>query len=203
LSRELEALKKHGLDTENRIFISDRAHVVLDLMQKVDGLEEVELGSSFIGTTKKGIGPTYSAKASRSGIRISDVFHDDLEEKIRRLARAYKKRFGELLQYDVEEEIARFKTYSETLREFVIDQIPFLKSAKEQKAQILVEGANAVMLDIDYGTYPFVTSSSTGIGGVITGLTLGWHSIKEVIGVVKAYTTRVVSELDQGLFRGC
>jgi adenylosuccinate synthase len=190
---ELEALKKHGLDTEGRIYISDRAHVVLDLMQKVDGLEEVELGEGFIGTTKKGIGPTYSAKSNRSGIRICDIFHDDLETKIRRLAMGYKKRFGDLLEYDVEDEIARFRSYRERLQHFVIDQIPFLKSAKEQKAPILVEGANAVMLDIDYGTYPFVTSSNTGIGGVITGLTLGWHSIRDVIGVVKAYTTRVGS----------
>lgn len=191
--RELEALKKNGLDTTDRIYISDRAHVVLDLMQKVDGLEEVELGSGFLGTTKKGIGPTYSSKAGRNGIRICDIFNPDVEARIRRLADGYKKRFGDLLQYDVEEEISRFKTYQETLAPFVIDQIPFLKSVKESKAPILVEGANAVMLDIDYGTYPFVTSSNTGIGGVITGLTLGWHSIKDVIGVVKAYTTRVVS----------
>lgn len=76
---------------------------------------------------------------------------------------------------------------------YVVDQVPLLQSAKEKNAKILVEGANALMLDIDYGTYPFVTSSNTGLGGVITGLTLGWRSIKEVIGVVKAYTTRVGS----------
>ncbi|KAF2755174.1 adenylosuccinate synthetase-like protein [Pseudovirgaria hyperparasitica] len=190
---ELEALRKNNLDTKDRIYISDRAHVVLDLHQKVDGLEEAELGKGLIGTTKKGIGPTYSSKATRGGIRICDIFHIDVEDKIRRLADGYKKRFGELLQYDVEEEIARFRTYRESLQEFVIDQIPFLKSVKDQKASILVEGANAVMLDIDYGTYPYVTSSNTGIGGVITGLTLGWNSIKDVIGVVKAYTTRVGS----------
>ena len=81
----------------------------------------------------------------------------------------------------------------EKLAPFVVDQIPLLASAKESKAKILVEGANALMLDIDYGTYPFVTSSNTGLGGVITGLNLGWRSLREVIGVVKAYTTRVGS----------
>lgn len=85
------------------------------------------------------------------------------------------------------------KDFSERLRPYVIDQIPLLASAKSDKLSILIEGANAIMLDIDYGTYPFVTSSNTGIGGVFTGLTIGWRSIKEVIGVVKAYTTRVGS----------
>lgn len=81
----------------------------------------------------------------------------------------------------------------ERLAPYVVDQIPLLASAKEQKSKILVEGANALMLDIDYGTYPFVTSSNTGLGGVLTGLSLGWRSLNEVIGVVKAYTTRVGS----------
>ena len=79
------------------------------------------------------------------------------------------------------------------LAPYVVDQIPLLASAKEQKSKILVEGANALMLDVDYGTYPFVTSSNTGLGGVLTGLSLGWRSLKEVVGVVKAYTTRVGS----------
>ncbi|KAK4996961.1 Adenylosuccinate synthase [Elasticomyces elasticus] len=192
--RELEALQKHGLDTADRIFISDRAHVVFDLHKKLDGLEEVELGKGFIGTTRKGIGPTYSTKMSRSGIRISDIFdQEQLETKLRRLESSFRKRYGDLLEYDVEEELARFKVYKEKLRPFVVDQIPLLKSAKESNYNILVEGANAIMLDIDYGTYPFVTSSNTGLGGVLTGLTLGWRAIREVIGVVKAYTTRVGS----------
>ncbi|KAI9847204.1 MAG: hypothetical protein M1837_003068 [Sclerophora amabilis] len=192
--KELEALEKHGLDTKDRIYISDRAHVLFDLHQLVDGLEEVELGQGLIGTTKKGIGPSYSTKMTRSGVRMADLFnHESLETKLRRLANGFKKRYGDLLQYDVDEELARVKDYSEKLKPYIIDQIPLLKSAKESKANILIEGANALMLDIDYGTYPFVTSSNTGLGGVLTGLTLGWRSIKEVIGVVKAYTTRVGS----------
>ena len=116
-----------------------------------------------------------------------------LEKKLRRLADGFQKRFGDLLRYDVEAELERFKEYANTLAPFVIDQVPLLKSAKARNAKILVEGANAIMLDIDAGTYPYVTSSNTGIGGVVTGLTLGWRSIKDVIGVVKAYTTRVGS----------
>ncbi|KAJ4384664.1 Adenylosuccinate synthase [Didymella sp. IMI 355093] len=192
--KELEALDKHGLDTKDRIYISDRAHVVFDVHQLVDGLEEVELGGGNIGTTRKGIGPAYSSKMTRSGLRMCDLFDEEVfEKKLRRVAAGYQKRFGDLLKYDVEEEIARYKELRPKIAPYVIDQVPLLQSAKEKNAKILVEGANALMLDIDYGTYPFVTSSNTGLGGVITGLTLGWRSIKEVIGVVKAYTTRVGS----------
>ncbi|KAH8724568.1 Adenylosuccinate synthetase [Phaeosphaeriaceae sp. PMI808] len=192
--KELEALDKHGLNTEGRIFISDRAHVVFDLHQQVDGLEEVELGQGFIGTTKKGIGPTYSTKMTRSGLRMCDIFDEEVfEQKFNRIVMGYQKRFGDLLKYDPKEEIEKFKLLREKLAPYVVDQIPLLASAKENKSKILVEGANALMLDIDYGTYPFVTSSNTGLGGVLTGLTLGWRSLTEVIGVVKAYTTRVGS----------
>ncbi|OAG11198.1 Adenylosuccinate synthetase [Paraphaeosphaeria sporulosa] len=192
--KELEALDAKGLHTDGRIYISDRAQVVFDMHQLVDGLEEVELGGGLIGTTKKGIGPSYSTKMTRSGMRMCDIFNEDkFEAGMRRLADGYKKRFGDLLQYDVEEEIKRYKEYRTKLQDYVVDQVPLLASAKEKKTPILVEGANALMLDIDHGTYPFVTSSNTGLGGVMTGLTLGWRSIREVIGVVKAYTTRVGS----------
>jgi adenylosuccinate synthase len=188
----LDDLKQHGVKTDGRLFISDRAHVVLDLHQRVDGLEERELSGEKIGTTGKGIGPTYSTKMTRSGIRIADIFDAALfETKIRRLANGFKKRYGDLLEYDVEPEIEAFKTYREIMAPFVIDQIPFLQSVKDSGANILVEGANAIMLDIDHGTYPYVTSSNTGLGGILTGLTLGWRSLRDVIGVVKAYTTRV------------
>ncbi|MCJ1466982.1 hypothetical protein MMC07_005604 [Pseudocyphellaria aurata] len=199
---ELETLQSQGLDTKDRIFISDRAHVVFDLHQLVDGLEEIELGKGSIGTTRKGIGPTYSTKATRSGIRITDLFDKDqnfdstnLEEKLGRLAHGFKKRFGDLLKYDLEQELSKLKSYGEKLKPYVVDQIPLLRSAKDSKFSILVEGANGVLLDIDHGTYPFCTSSNTGLGGVLTGLTLGWSTVKEVIGVVKAYTTRVGSGL--------
>ncbi|KAL7273980.1 Adenylosuccinate synthase [Rhizina undulata] len=189
---ELENVQKKGLDTTDRIFISDRAHLVFDLHQLVDGLEEVELGTRLIGTTRKGIGPTYSTKAARSGIRVYDLFNwEEFEKKLRNLAHGYKRRFGDLLNYDVEQELEKYKVYYETLRPFVVDAVLFMKQAFDTNKRVLVEGANALMLDIDYGTYPFVTSSNTGIGGVITGLAISPFKIKNIIGVVKAYTTRV------------
>ncbi|RKF77241.1 Adenylosuccinate synthetase [Golovinomyces cichoracearum] len=200
LLEELESLESKGLtDARKRLFISDRAHVVLDLHQKLDGIEEAELGGGKIGTTGKGIGPCYSTKASRSGIRMADIFQEEFfEKKIRALAAGFKKRFGDLLDYDPEEEIAKFKEseiyteYRSILRTLVIDQVPLLLSAQQSKAPILIEGANALMLDIDAGTYPFVTSSNTGLGGVFTGLGgLNPRNVQSVIGVVKAYTTRV------------
>lgn len=134
---------------------------------------------------------------------LADALDEDvLDKRLRRLADGYKKRFGDLLKYDVEEELTRLKvieasyfltptqltwpkTQLEVLRPYVIDEVPLLRSAKEQKAKILVEGAQAIMLDITYGTYPYVTSSNCSVGGIIAGLSLDWRSIKEVIGVVK------------------
>ncbi|KAI1003889.1 Adenylosuccinate synthetase [Podosphaera aphanis] len=192
--KEIEDLESKGLsDARNRLSISDRAHVVLDLHQRLDGLEEAELGDGKIGTTGKGIGPCYSTKASRNGIRIGDIFQEQLfESKVRTLAAGFKKRFGDLLRYDPEEEITRFKEYRKILAPLVIDQVPLLVSAQQSKMPVLIEGANALMLDIDAGTYPYVTSSNTGLGGVFTGLGgLNPKSISSILGVVKAYTTRV------------
>jgi len=189
---ELAKLKEKGLNSDDRIFLSDRAHVDFDLHQAVDGAQEIELGKNSIGTTKKGIGPTFSSKAARTGVMLADIFdHEYLGTKLRRLYDGYKKRYGNLLEYDVEEEITRFKEYAEKLRPYVVDEVPLLRSAKEKNAQILAEGAQAIMLDNTFGTYPFVTSSNCSVGGILAGLSLDWRSIKEVVGVVKAYTTRV------------
>ena len=184
------------MDTQDRIFISDRAQITFDLHTVVDGLEEEELGGGAVGTTKKGIGPTYSCKAARSNARISDIFTKEvLDRKLRTLANSSEKRYGELFRaqkYDLEGEIGRFDGYRELLRPFVIDAVPLI-SKLSPETNLLVEGANALMLDIDFGTYPFVTSSNAGLGGVFTGLGLSPFRLKEVIGVVKAYTTRVGS----------
>lgn len=190
--KEIEKLEEHGINTHDRILISDRCHIDLDLHTKVDGLEEVELGKGSIGTTKKGIGPTYSTKATRSGIHVSEIFNKEVfDTKLRNLYRGYIKRYGDLLLYDPDEEIKRFDTYRERLKPFVVDQVPLIESAIKGNVKMLVEGSQALMLDIDFGTYPFVTSSNTGLGGVFTGLHLNPRKIKETIGVVKAYTTRV------------
>ncbi|EGS20791.1 uncharacterized protein CTHT_0026290 [Thermochaetoides thermophila DSM 1495] len=197
--KELETLEAKGLThARKKLLVSDRAQVNLELHARVDGLEERELANQKIGTTGRGIGPSYSTKAARNGIRVHEIFDQEhFEAKLRRLAAGYKKRFGDLLEYDVEEEIARFREYRKKLPEFVVDAVNFMANAQKNGVEILVEGANALMLDIDYGTYPFVTSSNTGLGGVITGLAINPRTIKEIIGVAKAYTTRV----GEGIFK--
>lgn len=188
---ELDALEKKGLDCTGRLLISDRAHLVFDFHQIVDGLKEVELGGSSIGTTKKGIGPTYSGKASRSGLRVHHLFdHETFATKFRKLVEGRFKRYGHF-EYDTEAEIERYKNLADRLRPYVIDSVSYIHEAISSGKKVLVEGANALMLDLDLGTYPYVTSSSTTIGGVCTGLGVPPKLIGEIIGVVKAYTTRV------------
>lgn len=188
---ELDTLEKKGLDASGRLFVSDRAHLVFDFHQIVDGLKEVELGGSSIGTTKKGIGPAYGSKASRSGLRVHHLYDQDLfATKFRNLVEGRIKRYGNF-EYDTEGEIARYRAFAERLRPFVVDGVTFIHTALAQNRRVLVEGANALMLDIDFGTYPFVTSSSTSIGGVCTGLGIPPKLVGKTIGVMKAYTTRV------------
>ena len=128
--KELEDLKQKGLDTNGRILISDRAQVVFDLHQLVDGLEELELGKGAVGTTKKGIGPCYSTKSARSGVRISEIFHKDtLDHKLRTLAASPHKRYVDLLKYEVDTDISKFDKYREDLADFVIDAVPLITSA--------------------------------------------------------------------------
>ncbi|RUO96350.1 putative ADE12-adenylosuccinate synthetase [Jimgerdemannia flammicorona] len=225
---ELETLEKKGLDCVGRLFLSDRAQLVFDFHQIVDGLREVELGRGSIGTTKKGIGPAYSAKAARSGLRVHHLYnHESFAEKFRTVVENKRKRYGNF-EYDVEAEIQRYKKLADRLKPYVVDSVSYLHAAIQQNQKILVEGmtrlyllshnvglsaaaalfifvylqnflyicitfpgANALMLDLDFGTYPYVTSSNTAIGGVCTGLGIPPQKITKVIGVVKAYTTRV------------
>lgn len=196
LFSELEELERKGLKCANRLKVSDRAQLVFGFHQKVDVLSEQALSGKAIGTTGKGIGPAYSTKASRKGLRVHQLVSqepgawEEFESGYRRLLEGEKKRWGDF-EYDADSELARFKEYAERLRPMVVDSVSFFRDALQAKQKILVEGANALMLDIDYGTYPFVTSSNTGVGGVCTGLGIPPQAIKDVIGVVKAYTTRV------------
>ncbi|XP_026494362.1 adenylosuccinate synthetase [Vanessa tameamea] len=191
-----EELKKNELKGmkgwEKRLIISDRAHIVFDFHQQVDGLQEAEKGKNSLGTTKKGIGPTYSSKATRNGIRIGDLLGDYsiFEDKFRTLAANYKRMFPSL-ELDIETELARYGDYAAKIRPMVRDTVLYLHTEIKNGKKVLVEGANAAMLDIDFGTYPYVTSSNCSIGGVCTGLGLPPNLIGDVLGVVKAYTTRV------------
>ncbi|KAJ1732527.1 Adenylosuccinate synthase [Coemansia biformis] len=188
---ELEALEAQGLDCDGRLFVSDRCHLVFDFHQVVDGLKEGELGRGSIGTTKKGIGPAYSSKASRSGIRVHHLFHPaEFESRLRTIVAARYRRYGDF-GYDVEAELQRYQQLAARLKPYVIDSVEYLHRALREGKRVLVEGANALMLDLDFGTYPYVTSSNTGVGGVCTGLGIPPSKVGSVIGVAKAYTTRV------------
>lgn len=182
------------LDWQNRLMISDRAHLVFDFHQSVDELQEQEklTKGKSLGTTKKGIGPAYSSKANRTGIRICDLLGDFtvFTEKFRHLVEVYQKMFPNLA-VDIPKELDRYKAYATQIRPMVADSVHFLSSQLKANKRVLVEGANAAMLDIDFGTYPYVTSSNCSIGGVCTGLGLPPKRIGDVFGVVKAYTTRV------------
>ncbi|CAH0594372.1 unnamed protein product [Chrysodeixis includens] len=190
---ELKKNELKGMEGwQDRLIISDRAHLVFDMHQQVDGLQEAEKGKNSLGTTKKGIGPTYSSKATRNGLRIGDLLGDFevFEEKFRTLAANYKRMFPSL-EVDIDAELARYQVFATKIKPMVRDTVSYLHKAIGEGKKVLVEGANAAMLDIDFGTYPYVTSSNCSIGGVCTGLGLPPLVIGDVLGVVKAYTTRV------------
>ncbi|KAJ3000992.1 phosphoribosylaminoimidazole carboxylase ade2 [Globomyces sp. JEL0801] len=184
---------ENTVNKAGRLFVSSRAHLVLDVHQLIDGIKEGELavGGQDLGTTRKGIGPTYSSKASRSGLRVHHLYNfPEFEEKFRKIIANKKKRYGNF-DYDIEGELQNYKELALKLKPYVIDSIKYVYDALNSGKHVLVEGANALMLDIDFGTYPFVTSSNTGVGGVSTGLGIPPRKITKVLGVVKAYTTRV------------
>jgi len=190
LLKEIEALKKNGVDIQGRLFISDRAHIVFDFHMLIDGMNEGELGEKKIGTTRKGIGPTYVEKFNRSGIRIGDLRYGDLwPANLRRIVASAQKRFK--FEYDVEEEIKKYQEILKIIEPMIVDGVKWINEKYNEGKKILAEGANAAMLDIDFGTYPYVTSSSASVGGAVTGLGLSPTKISSVIGVAKAYTTRV------------
>jgi len=189
---ELKKLKDAGVDYDGRLLISDRAQLLFEAHKILDGRQEDALGGAGIGTTRKGIGPCYSTKATRSGVRVGDLANWDV----------FKRRHHDLIvalqkqhqfDYDIREEQQRIKSYYEQIKPMIVDSVSYLNTALKQGKTILAEGANAALLDIEFGTYPYVTSSHTTAGGVCTGLGIPPGKIDTVIGVVKAYTTRVGS----------
>ncbi|EER95407.2 hypothetical protein BDA96_01G518800 [Sorghum bicolor] len=193
---EIDGLESNGVRCDGRILVSDRAHLLFDLHQVVDGLREAELENSFIGTTKRGIGPCYSSKVTRNGLRVCDLRHmDTFGDKLDVLFKDAASRF-QGFQYSksmLKEEVERYKKFADRLEPFIADTVHVLNESIQQKKKILVEGGQATMLDIDFGTYPFVTSSSPSAGGICTGLGIAPRVIGDLIGVVKAYTSRVGS----------
>ena len=197
LCKEIESLEAEGVAiTPERLLISDRAHVVLPYHRELDAAREMSLGDKKIGTTKRGIGPTYADKANRIGLRLAD-FRDPakakelitirLEEANRTLA------YHDLPTFETEKVFAEVEVAIDRLRPHFANVIPIVHSSWKNKETILFEGAQGTFLDIDFGTYPFVTSSNTTSGGTCTGSGMPPHAIDRVVGVCKAYTTRVGS----------
>nr|CAD1817733.1 unnamed protein product [Ananas comosus var. bracteatus] len=197
---EIDGLESNGVSCKGRLLVSDRAHLLFDVHQAVDGLRESELANSLIGTTKRGIGPCYSSKVIRNGLRVCDLRHmDTFGEKLDILLRDAASRFQgfEYSAKMLKEEIERYEKFAERLEPFIADTVHVIHESIAQKRKILVEGGQATMLDIDFGTYPFVTSSNPSAGGICTGLGIAPRLLGDLIGVVKAYTTRVGSVLSQ------
>jgi adenylosuccinate synthase len=194
LVKELAYLHDKNVKTNN-LRISNRAHVILPYHLKLDEVEEASKGANKIGTTKKGIGPAYMDKAARIGIRIADlldreVFEEkltrNLEEKNRLLERIY-----ETEGFQLEDILDEYYEYGQQIKDYVVDTSVVLNDALDEGRRVLFEGAQGVMLDIDQGTYPFVTSSNPVAGGVTIGSGVGPTKITHIVGVSKAYTTRV------------
>ncbi|MBF7096063.1 adenylosuccinate synthase [Alkalibacter mobilis] len=191
---EIDYLEEDGLSTEH-LTISDRAHVIMPYHKVLDELSEETLGDKKIGTTKKGVGPAYMDKTSRAGIRICDLMDRELfADKLKTLLEEKNKLitliYGhEPLEYD--EIYSDYCKYADRLRKYVSDTSVEVYDWVNKDKKVLFEGAQGTLLDLDFGTYPYVTSSHPGSGGVCIGSGVGPKAVNEVLGVVKAYTTRV------------
>lgn len=192
---EAKELETAGYDLKSRLHISKRAHLILPTHRVLDRAYEAAKGKSKVGTTGKGIGPTYSEKASRTGLRVGDIL-ENFPEKYAALKARHEQILRDLgyTDYDITEEEKLWMEGIEYMRSFPLTdtEIELNKALREGK-NILAEGAQGTMLDIDHGTYPFVSSSSTVSGGVCTGLGVAPNTIGEIFGIFKAYSTRVGS----------
>mgnify|MGYP000547068381 FL=1 len=193
LLEEIAVLEKRGMKLDN-LFIDERAHIIMPYHIEIDKAKEEAMGENKIGTTQRGIGPCYIDKIARNGIRIGDLleperFSDKLTwnvlEKNDMLVRYGKPTF------DLEELYNKFMELADKIKFRIIDGVVEINEAIEEKKLVLFEGAQALMLDIDYGTYPYVTSSSPTAGGVTTGVGVSPRKIERILGVMKAYVTRV------------
>jgi adenylosuccinate synthase len=199
LVEEIRTLENLGVDVRSKLKISKRAHLILPTHRMLDKVSEIEKGENKIGSTLKGIGPTYMDKTGRNGIRIGDI-NTNLKDKYENLVEKHynliKGRINpnQIGISDYIQERVKWEESIEFLKSFdLIDSEYFINKALKERKTVLAEGAQGSLLDVDYGTYPFVTSSNTTISGVISGLGVSPHSIGSVTGIFKAYTTRVGS----------
>ncbi|MEL0645488.1 adenylosuccinate synthase [Olleya sp. Ti.3.14] len=195
--KELEGLDQFDVDYKAKLIVSRKAHLILPTHRLLDAASEASKGKAKIGSTLKGIGPTYMDKTGRNGIRVGDLELDSWKEKYRALANKHEAMiafYNVDVQYDLEEMEVEFFESIEKLKELqFIDSEAYLHQSLKDGKTILAEGAQGSLLDIDFGTYPFVTSSNTTAAGACTGLGIAPNQIKEVFGIFKAYTTRVGS----------
>lgn len=195
LLEEIENLKKRKIDVEGRLFISENAHIVMPYHKLLDKVKELVRKGKKIGTTGRGIGPCYTDKVARSGIRVVDlidreVFKEKLRKNLDENNRLLKKIYHQKgLSY--KKVLTEYSPYRRRIRRYVTNTSLLLNQAIDEGKSVLFEGAQGTFLDIDWGTYPYVTSSSPVAGGALTGLGVGPTKIDRVIGVAKAYTTRV------------
>lgn len=195
--KELEGLEKFNMDVKSKLLISRKAHLILPTHRLLDAASEASKGKAKIGSTLKGIGPTYMDKTGRNGIRIGDIELEDFKERYRSLADKHEAMiafYNVDLEYDLKEMEDDFFASIEVLKSLTfIDSEEYLNQAIKAGKSILCEGAQGSLLDIDFGTYPFVTSSNTTAAGACTGLGIAPNKVKDVFGIFKAYTTRVGS----------
>jgi len=195
--KEIEGLQKFNIDVQSRLFISRKAHLILPTHRLLDAASEAAKGKAKIGSTLKGIGPTYMDKTGRNGLRVGDIELVDFKERYKALAEKHIEMIDFYkvdLQYNLVEMEEEFFTAIEDLKKLTfIDSEFYLNQALKEGKSILAEGAQGSLLDIDFGTYPFVTSSNTTAAGACTGLGIAPNKVKDVFGIFKAYTTRVGS----------
>lgn len=195
LKAEIAELETVGINVKGRLWISSRAHLIMPYHRAIDIASEDALGDGKVGTTRRGIGPTYEDKISRRGLRVADL----LDPSFRQKTLANLNTVSERLKgsghnsSDDKEQYDEFFQAAESLTEFIKDTTYFLNSAVKEGKNVLLEGAQGTMLDVDHGTYPYVTSSSATAGGAAIGTGLGPNKINGVLGITKAYTTRVGS----------
>ena len=191
LFEEIDELTRHGIDVTDRILISDKAHLILPYHRDLDLLSEARRGERKIGTTSRGIGPAYEDKIARRGIRVCDLADPAaLEQNVRDNVTA-RNRLVQDSTMDWKPVLTQLLRHAERMRPMMRDVSVLLTDAMRQGRSILFEGAQGTLLDIDHGTYPYVTSSNASVGGVATGLGIPPRAIGRVLGVAKAYTTRV------------
>jgi len=194
LIREITQLRQRGTSVDN-LHISSRAQVLMPYHQRIDELDEERRGEFKIGTTKRGIGPAYMDKIARVGIRMADLLHRDfLADKLQRILKEKNQLFVEYYKIepiDYQSVLEQYLAFGEQLRPFIVDTSVLLYRALQAGQKVLFEGAQGTLLDIDHGTYPYVTSSHPIAGGASVGAGVGPTAIDHVLGVVKAYTTRV------------